>query len=725
MQMFGRAALVAGALLIVTSTAGAQARFEHQQPRVWRVENFGLLTGPSNDSSRAIVVRALRDRGASDSVLDSLVVISESRNARTGVRDVRLEQRVAGLWVYDAYVRAAITASGAVMQLIDATVDVPRAVPAGRASAQQALLAALRQLHPEFPGTPALRGQNGNATTFAGGPFFHADPVVTRVAIPLSDGSVRTGFLVETWTEQRNLLNHTLVGGDGAVLAIEARTVKDSYNVFRVNPMVGGQEIVAGPGATAESPGGWLFAGSQNSINIAGNNVRAYLDANANNKVDAGGVAITDGNFITPVDLTASPSTAGNKNVAAQNLFFLNNVIHDELYKHGFTEAEGNFQENNFGKGGRDSDSVNAEAQDGGDTDNADFATPRDGQNPRMQMYLWTGVGGTHSVVVNAPASIAGTYQANPAEFGATLNTTGTTGGVALVNDGITPTSDACTALPAGSMSGNIALIDRGSCDFVVKVKNAQNAGAIGAIVANNQGDGILVMGGTDATITIGAVFIGQSDGATLRSVTGVNATIKRADVQPLQIDGDVDSDVVYHEYGHGLTWRMIGGMSGPIAGAIGEGMSDVLAVILNNNDVIGEYAFSNPAGIRSAPYSDYPRTYGDVQGTEVHLDGEVYGAIGWRMWELFQQDRLSKDLLLDYLVDGMTFTPSQPKFEDMRDGILAAVAAAGQGHECNVWEAFAQYGVGVGASATVTRSGVSMVESFAVPAGCKAPKGH
>jgi hypothetical protein len=60
-----------------------------------------------------------------------------------------------------------------------------------------------------------------------------------------------------------------------------------------------------------------------------------------------------------------------------------------------------------------------------------------------------------------------------------------------------------------------------------------------------------------------------------------------------------------------------------------------------------------------------------------------------------------------------------------MRDGILAAVAAAGQGHECNVWEAFAQYGVGVGAKATVTRSGVSVAESFAVPAGCPKPKNH
>jgi extracellular elastinolytic metalloproteinase len=85
------------------------------------------------------------------------------------------------------------------------------------------------------------------------------------------------------------------------------------------------------------------------------------------------------------------PSVGNNPDVAVQNLFYLNNVIHDRLYAAGFNEAAGNFQENNFGLGGNSgSDSVNAEAQDGGGTDNANFATPRDGRNPRMQMYLWS-----------------------------------------------------------------------------------------------------------------------------------------------------------------------------------------------------------------------------------------------------------------------------------------------------------------------------------------------
>src|SRR5262249_18626363 len=130
-------------------------------------------------------------------------------------------------------------------------------------------------------------------------------------------------------------------------------------------------------------------------------------------------------------------------------------------------------------------------------------------------------------------------------------------------------------------------------------------------------------------------------------------------------------------------------------------------------------YAFSDPRGIRRFPYAGYPLTYGDVDGAEVHNDGEIYGAIGWRLLELFAESR--KNALFDYIVDGMNFTPPPPTYEQMRDGILAAVAAAadGPGDECRVWRAFAQFGVGVGATGTVRGKSVAIQESFAVPVGC------
>ena len=97
-----------------------------------------------------------------------------------------------------------------------------------------------------------------------------------------------------------------------------------------------------------------------------------------------------------------------------------------------------------------------------------------------------------------------------------------------------------------------------------------------------------------------------------------------------------------------------------------------------------------------------------------------MYAAIGWRLFEIFQREGLTKDLLLDYLVDGMNYTPPHPAFEDMRDGILAAVANSGANHDCLIWEAFADYGVGVGARGRYLQKRLDIKESFAMPAECR-----
>ncbi len=84
------------------------------------------------------------------------------------------------------------------------------------------------------------------------------------------------------------------------------------------------------------------------------------------------------------------------------------------------------------------------------------------------------------------------------------------------------------------SLAGKIAVIDRGNCNFTVKIKNAQIAGAIAVIVVNNVGgNSIIIMGAspTDNTITIPAVMITQNDGNAIKSLlaasTVVNADLK------------------------------------------------------------------------------------------------------------------------------------------------------------------------------------------------------
>jgi hypothetical protein len=670
------------------------------------------------------VARFLRDGGASPATVASLHEVSAGRSAKTGLIHLRMEQRVAGLRVAGAYVKAALDDQGRLVHLIENLADVPVRRPVAAAvDERRALRSVLAVFLPEVKEEPAEVGRKGNAVLFHKGTFFHESPRVERVAILMKSGALKTGFSVETWTRRGNRLYETLVSGDARVLDTESQTNTDSYDVFAVNPAVSAQAVVAGPGAgNVESPAGWLLASTvQKDVNIRGHNVHSYLDTNHDNLPDPGGTAVPDGNFLAAANLSVTPSSPGNKAVAVENLFYLNNVLHDTLYRHGFDELAGNFQTDNFGKGGLGADPVQAEAQDGSGTDNANFATPPDGRAPRMQMYLWTGKG-TVQVHVNTPAPA--TYPGAPALFGPALTAAGITGDVVLVNDGTGTTSDACEAI-TNNVAGKVALIDRGTCAFTVKVKNAQNAGAAAAVVANNVDGPIFTMRGADPTITISSVFIGKTDGSALEASLPANATARRTDPPPLQRDGDLDADIVFHEYGHGLTWRMIGGMSGPLSGAIGEGMSDTLAIILTENDVVGEYAFDDPAGIRSAPYTDYPRTYGDIAGplanAEVHFNGEVYGAIGWRLLQNFQAAGMSKDLLLDDIVDGMNFTPSKPAFEDMRDGILQSVANNHPAHECLVWDAFAHYGVGVGAQGRVQRFRRRIVvdESFRVPPAC------
>jgi hypothetical protein len=136
---------------------------------------------------------------------------------------------------------------------------------------------------------------------------------------------------------------------------------------------------------------------------------------------------------------------------------------------------------------------------------------------------------GEPQLVVNSPASIARTYFVGPASFGPSLSSPGVTGNVGLVNDGAGITTDACQALPAGILTGQIGLADRGTCLFTVKVKNMQNAGATAALIADNvSGTPPVGLGGADPTITIPSVRITLVDGNTIKTqlAGGVNATL-------------------------------------------------------------------------------------------------------------------------------------------------------------------------------------------------------
>jgi len=186
--------------------------------------------------------------------------------------------------------------------------------------------------------------------------------------------------------------------------------------------------------------------------------------------------------------------------------------------------------------------------------------------------------------------------------------------------------------------------------------------------------------------------------------------------------DSSVDGDVVFHEYGHGISNRLIGNgstaLSGTQSGAMGEGWSDYWAITINNDGAVGEYVTNNPAGIRRAAYTvpanPVHDSYADVGagGFEVHRDGEVWAAT---LWDLRTQ--LGAAISDRIVLNGMKFTPTRPSFLNARDGIIQADQNLNGGaNRCAIWAVFARHGMGVSA---VGNDGTTHTAATDVPADC------
>ena len=135
-----------------------------------------------------------------------------------------------------------------------------------------------------------------------------------------------------------------------------------------LQPPLAARALITTPALnTTASPNGWIDDGQ---METNGNNVDAHTDTNSNNLPDLprpnGGAARV---FDFPIDFTLDPATS--KNAGVTQLFYWCNFAHDRMNDLGFTEAAGNFQVNNFGRGGTGGDAVQADAQDGSGTNNA------------------------------------------------------------------------------------------------------------------------------------------------------------------------------------------------------------------------------------------------------------------------------------------------------------------------------------------------------------------
>ncbi|WP_123803298.1 PA domain-containing protein [Flavivirga aquatica] len=283
-------------------------------------------------------------------------------------------------------------------------------------------------------------------------------------------------------------------------------------NISKIRKQLGSSLTARVPGDKASNI--WIERGPNN----VGGRVRALMfdpNDNTNETVFAAGVS---GGLWKNINISSSSSTwtrvniPENLNISCMtydptkpNVFYVGT---GESYVGGDVNGDGLWQSTNGG--------TSWSRVFGGVTGETKFVT-----NAKL--------------TVNSSSLITGEYQLARANFGPSL--TSVTGDLVLVNDGVDTVIDGCTVLTNGAeINGNIAVVERGSCSFVAKVKNAQDAGAVAVLVVNDRVGPPSALGGVDGTVTIPSAMISRDAGQALITQlgSGVNVTIEAVSSSPV-----------------------------------------------------------------------------------------------------------------------------------------------------------------------------------------------
>jgi len=582
--------------------------------------------------------------------------------------------------------------------------------------------------------------------------------------------TMHEAFNYRVWADPNGL--HTPLDGPITDTTPHPTGLVDGYKPDFVAPVLISMEgFNKNPDGKADP---WLKADDTVTF---GNNVWAYSDRNGAG--EGGIISTTNGwqdggsdlraevtgplTFDRAYDLTQPPNVTPDQiKAAVTQIFYTTNWLHDYWYDSGFNEAADNAQTSNYGRGGVERDPLLAEAQDAADSgqsNNANMSPLADGSSPRMQMYVWTGIG-NRTLVTVPPLTFTDAIGASGygpqtfdvsnsvilADDGSTAVMTGTTG--------VGTVTDACQALPASAVTGKIVVAERGGCNFTNKSVNAQNAGAVGIILLNNAvGNSAPSPGGADPSIRIPLLGLSMEDGAKLKMALAagpVTATLTRG--PETMRDGTIDNTIVAHEWGHYLHHRLVN-CSAASCNGMSEGWGDFVALMMSIREgdtfdngktyALSQYAtagFSRDGayfGIRRAPYSKSkmknPFTFGNIRQmsslptgvqlapagidmNEVHNVGEIWTEALFEAYtNLIEAGRAanppvpfveSQRRMADYVVAGMKTAPTEPTFVEQRDAILSAVYATKRMDDFGaIAKGFADRGLGVSAVAPPTTS--------------------
>lgn len=524
----------------------------------------------------------------------------------------------------------------------------------------------------------------------------------------------------------------------------------------------------------------WLAPGSTTT---SGNNVEAFVNlVNAAGNVDNGfGPAqeppvdppLGDHHaFTSAVDsfiYTHQPDvdafSAAARQAAITQLFYNINFLHDWYYDSGFNEVSGNAQTNNFGRGGLQSDNIKGQAQDTSSFSNANMLTPADGSRPRMRMYNFPNL--ANMLDIQAPPALVSKMTIGISQTGKRdFDIPATPGNIVIATFSNSPS--ACTITNAAALTGNIGMFDFDNtdgtgCSFSTRITRIHATSATAALMVYTSANANAVANitGIVASHTKGIGVISWNNGQLIKAQLALPAAVSARLLRVADRDGSLDQQIVFHEWGHYISNRLIGNGSGLNAnqcGGMGEGWGDFNAMMLtvreadtgtaSNSNWNGAYGLATYAtsgvpyngstnngyyyGIRRYPYSTdmvniNPLTFKHIangnplpvgppvafgatgtNNAEVHNTGEVWTSMLWECYSSMLRDTLGPTPRMDfstaqarmknYLVASFKITPLTPTFTEARDAVLAAAAATDLIDQHEFMVGFAKRGLGIGA---------------------------
>lgn len=742
------------------------------------------------DAARRVLERLRVEYRLSDAAMKT-VQLKSVHDLGRGAILVRFEQQVDGLDVFGRAVTVAldqkrrpIAASGTFAPKVQRL-----AADFARPQSDAVEAALSHMIKGSTPlGEIKAGGQKGRYTSFTAGPialgehrYTLAMPArVKQVLYPQPQG-LTPAYYVETTLRQDSpseprLSSFVISAADGSVLH-EAELTHGAANSYRVwadargtplpdafgtafLPHPTGMPDGSGPTTTLPSilvtmdhlpfskNDPWLLAGATEA---RGNNVWAFADLVSPRGFNTGDLSLlpsSAGVFDYPLDPDADARSSDSlRRAGSTQMFYTLNYMHDLFYDAGFDEQSGNAQQDNFGRGGLGGDPIIGETQSYYLPNNVSTTTPADGASPQIAFGLCTGPRQTR---VLAPTDIAGSYTSAGATFGPLWF--GVSGDLVIVDDGVAggTVTDGCEVpfVNAAAVANNIAVIDRGGgCTFLAKVKNAQAAGAVGVLIADNAPGAPVTMTGADPSVTIPSVRVSQADGALIEAKLTGGTAVQLSMAVPA-VDCAVDNAFIIHEFAHVMNKRLVRELASSQASALHEGWADFVTLLtLVGSDaaavssnagwngtfalapINGRVAQSNGYyyGPRRYPYSrdlaKNPLTYKYISngvalpatptpqfgGTGTgnaspNNAGEVWASMLWECYTnmLLASNRYTFDqaqkTMREYLVASLKLTPQNPTLLEARDALLATMYAASQEDFQECAASFAKRGAGVGA---------------------------